>query len=379
VRVGLIIYGSLDIVSGGYLYDRMLVEHLRQQGDEVDIIALSWRDYGRHLSDNLARALRRRLRHASLDVLLQDELNHPSLFWLNRWLRHQVRYPLVTIVHHLRCSEARPAWQNRLYRWVERCYLMTLDGLIFNSQTTAAAVERLIGARQASVVAAPGGDRLQPTLTPAQITARALHPGPLRVLFVGNLIPRKALHTLLTAVARLPHEGWQLEVVGSLTVDAVYVQAIRRQIAQAGLTRQVTLLGTLSDTDLAARLAYSHVLAVPSSYEGFGIVYLEGMGFGLPAVASTAGGASEIITHGLDGFLITPGDTLTLAYYLAELHQNRERLVQVSLAAHGRYQTHPTWAASAARIRQFLQTLVQELCPHPRPIPSLATSLPRRA
>jgi glycosyltransferase involved in cell wall biosynthesis len=379
VRVGLIIYGSLEIVSGGYLYDRMLVEHLRQQGDEVDIIALPWRDYGRHLSDNLARALRRRLRQAPLDVLLQDELNHPSLFWLNRWLRRQVRYPLVTIVHHLRCSEARPAWQNRLYRWVERCYLVTLDGFIFNSETTSAAVERLIGAQRATVVAAPGGDRLQPTLTPVQIAARARHPGPLRVLFVGNLIPRKELHTLLTALARLPHEGWQLEVVGSPTVDPAYVQAIRRQIAHTGLTRQVTLLGTLSDTDLAARLAQNHLLAVPSSYEGFGIVYLEGMGFGLPAVASTAGGASEILTHGHDGFLITPGDTMTLAHYLAELHQHRERLAQLSLAAHERYRTHPTWTTSTARIRQFLQTLVKEPCPHPHPIPSLATSLPRRA
>jgi hypothetical protein len=115
VRIGLIIYGSLDTLTGGYLYDRMLVEHLRRQGDHVDVISLPWRTYGRHLGDNFSLTLHRRLRRATFDALLQDELNHPSLFWLNQRLRRAVRYPIVTIVHLLRCSEPRPAW--RSYGW----------------------------------------------------------------------------------------------------------------------------------------------------------------------------------------------------------------------------------------------------------------------
>jgi Glycosyl transferase 4-like domain len=153
VRIGLIIYGSLDTLTGGYLYDRMLVEHLRCQGDHVDVISLPWRTYGRHLGDNVSPELYRRLRRTPFDVLLQDELNHPSLFWLNQRLRRYVRYPIVTIVHLLRCSEPRPAWQNRLYRWVERRYLVGLDGLVFNSRTTQAAVERLVGSNHPGVVA----------------------------------------------------------------------------------------------------------------------------------------------------------------------------------------------------------------------------------
>ena len=112
MRIGLVIYGSLETVSGGYIYDRMLIEHLRHQGDQVEIISLPWRDYGRHLIDNLSWSLYRRLRCASFDVLLQDELNHPSLLGLNHWLRNRVRYPILAIVHHLRCNEARSAWQN---------------------------------------------------------------------------------------------------------------------------------------------------------------------------------------------------------------------------------------------------------------------------
>ena len=94
MRVGLVVYGSLDTVSGGYLYDRELVAHLRRQGDSVEVFSLSWRSYGRHLTDNVSGSLFRRLAAAGLDVLLQDELNHPSLFWLNRRLR-----PVVVLSH----------------------------------------------------------------------------------------------------------------------------------------------------------------------------------------------------------------------------------------------------------------------------------------
>ena len=359
MRVGLLIYGSLDILTGGFVYDRLLVEHLRSQGDDVEMIALPWRTYGRHLSDNFSPTFFRRLRQTPLDVLLQDELNHPSVVWLNRRLKRHIHYPLVSIVHHMRCSEARPAWQNRLYGWVERHYLATLDGLIFNSQTTRRAVEDTIGGGTVAIVAPPGGDRLQPSLSPEQILARGHQPGPLRVVFVGSLIARKDVHTVLDGLVQLPRDSWQLDVVGSLTIDPVYVESIRRRMRQAGLTSQVRLLGVLSDTDLSTRLAHSHLLAVPSSYEGFGIVYLEGMGFGLPAIASTAGAAGEIIRHGQDGFLITPGDSAALAHHLRELSQDRGRLGQMSLAAQARYAQQPTWENSLERIHSFLHTLVQ--------------------
>ena len=97
-------------------------------------------------------------------------------------------------------------------------------------------------------------------------------------------------------------------MVGSLEIDLPYVRQVRRQIAAAGSGRPGGFTGALDQEELASCLANSQVLAVPSSYEGFGIVYLEGMAFGLPALATTAGGAVEIITSGQDGFLVPPGD-----------------------------------------------------------------------
>jgi glycosyltransferase involved in cell wall biosynthesis len=84
------------------------------------------------------------------------------------------------------------------------------------------------------------------------------------------------------------------------------------------------------------------------------------MGFGLPAIASTAGAAGEIVTHGENGFLVEPGDPLSLAACLELLLQDRPRLAGMGQAALRRFHQHPTWEQSGARIRAFLLSLISQ-------------------
>jgi glycosyltransferase involved in cell wall biosynthesis len=354
MRLGLVIYGSLETISGGYLYDRQLVNHLRRQGDEVEVLTLPWRNYPAHLADNFRPEWIKRLRAARVDLLLQDELNHPSLALANRraWPRDADGPPRVAIVHHLRASEARPAWQNAFYRLIEGHYLRSVQGFIVNSVATRTAVQRLAGISRPALVAYPAGDRFA-ALSPEQIRRRAAGPGPLRLLFVGNLIPRKGLDTLLDALETLG-SGWNLTIVGSPESDRVHAAHIQTRVA-GKLAGRVQILGALEDDALAERYVRSDLLVVPSSYEGFGIVYLEGMAAGLPAIATTAGAAGEIITPGLDGYLIAPGDSAALAGRLRALVADRDLLLKLSLAARRRFAAHPAWEDSLSAIRGFLQ------------------------
>ncbi len=349
MRVGLVIYGSLDTVSGGYLYDRQLVSALRQAGDQVDIISLPARPYAMSLADNWSAEWRRRM-NRGYDVLLQDELNHPSLAWANGRLGRE-RPPIVAIVHHLRSSEARPAWQNQFYRRVESRYLNSVDAFVYNSYTTQQAVERKLNGERPSIVAYPGRDRLSRFMPAEQRSPR--HDEPLRLLFVGNLIPRKGLHVLLAALA-LVAGSWQLRIVGSPIVDPAYVRRLRDVALHLGLAERVIWRGVLEDRALAAEMAAADVLAMPSDYEGFGIVYVEGMGFGLPALATTAGAAGEIISDGVNGFLVPVGDVAALAGRIEALAAERGLLARLSEAALARYAGLPTWAASMETIREFL-------------------------
>lgn len=353
MKIGLVIYGSLETVSGGYLYDRRLVSCLREAGHEVHISSLPWRNYAAHLTDNLRFQSIHSLSPPGLDLLIQDELNHPSLLAANRG-PHPC--PVISLVHHLRSSEKRPAWQNTFYRRVERRYLRSVDGFIFNSETTRRAVTALAGDGVPGLVAPPPTDRFGPPPPEDFVERRAARAGPLRLLFLGNVIPRKGLHTLLAALHLLPPGAAALEVVGSLAADPAYARRMQRRAARLTPPAPVRFHGSLDQAALAGMLGQADLLAVPSSYEGFGIVYLEGMGFGLPAVGAEAGAAGEIITHGVDGFLVPPGDGRALAGALEQLVRDRLLLARMSLAARRRFLAQPAWETTCARMRAFLET-----------------------
>ena len=344
MRVGLALYGSLDERSGGFRYDRKLVEGLRRAGDSVEVVELPWRAYPRGLLDNASPTIRDRLR-VDVDVMVQDELAHPSLVLANR----DLPYPIVSVVHHLRASEPRRL--SPLYRAVERRYLATVDGVVCNSAATRDAVTALGVDPDATVVAPPAGDRFDPAIDDAAIGERA-DERPLRVAFVGNIAPRKGLDTLVEGAARA-EAAVELTVVGR-AVDEGHVADVRRLVRERGLGDRVRFAGRLSDADLGDTLRESHVLAVPSRYEGFGIVYLEGMSFGLPAVASRAGGAAETVADGETGVLVDPDDPDAVARALEGFAADPDRLAEMGRAARRRYERHPSWDESTARVRRLL-------------------------
>jgi len=347
MRIGLVIYGSLDTLSGGYMYDPRLGQYLRAQGDQVEIISLPWRNYGSHLTDNFRFRL-----PSNLDILIEDELNHPSLIFANR---KPHPYPVISLVHHLRSSELRPKWQNNFYRIIEKKYLRSVDGFIFNSQTTKNVITDLIGNDKPEIVAYPPTDRFGDGISDDEIEERSKLKQ-LRILFVGNVIYRKGLHTLLEAVKDIKSKV-RVDVVGGLNSEPKYVKQIQEYIQTNNLSSFVFLHGALNHEPLIEMYKQSHVMIVPSSYEGFGIVYLEGMCFGLPAIGTRAGAAGEIIEHGKTGYLIEPGDSKTLAAHITILEANRSLLTELSINAKRRYATQPKWNETAGQIRNYLQSM----------------------
>lgn len=357
MRIGLVLYGSLESLSGGYLYDRKLVTYLQQRGDQVNIISLPWRNYSAHLQDNYSKTLLTRLAKCPIDVLIQDELNHASLFRINRKLRKRTRYPILSIVHHLRTNEKHKVWKVPLYRFIERRYLQSVDGFIYNSATTRQSVIELVKEERPGVIAYPSGSHIQPTVSPLEVEQRARQKGPLKLLFLGNVIARKGLHNLLSALAQSPVEQFSLTIIGRLDVDLRYTRKVQNQVVRMDLGNRVCFTGRLDNRSLNTYLRTSHMLVIPSTYEGFGIAYLEGMGFGLPGIGTTAGGAGEVITHGENGFLVNSDDPQMLAEALQSLYHNRTQLIAMSHAAMRRYAAHPTWETSFSKVYDFIHEM----------------------
>lgn len=136
--------------------------------------------------------------------------------------------------------------------------------------------------------------------------ALGAHDDELLVLSVGRLAREKKLERLAAAARRVP--GIHVAVVG----DGPDKALIEKVFDGAS----VTFTGTLRGADLAAAYASADVFAFPSDTETFGNVVLEAMASGLPVIATTRGGQTDLVAHDANGFLFEPDDTQALASYL---------------------------------------------------------------
>lgn len=155
-------------------------------------------------------------------------------------------------------------------------------------------------------------------------SVQAEFPGEMLVGTVARLTEQKDLETLIRAFARLVDSyDAHLAIVGRGDQRA----RLEQLAASAGIADDVTLTGFREDI---ARLMHAFdVFALPSRWEGFGIVFLEAMAAGTPIVASNTSAIPEIVADGETGFLCPPGDVDALANAIARLlcdAPERERL-----------------------------------------------------
>jgi glycosyltransferase involved in cell wall biosynthesis len=359
MRIAFVVYGSLDEISGGFIYDRALVGALRSLGHEVDVFGLRWHGYFHAVARAFVVGHPQRRPTAAgdgvaiYDAVIQDELVHPSVFRSNRnadaWPRGRA---LLALVHNLRSRQPGEALAGLKAR-VERRYLGTVDGLICVCAGTLADARALAGNGRPASVVHPGRDHVTPDVDDDLIDERSRAPGPLRVLYAAAVRREKGLHRLLDALARAPGLAFTLDVVGRLAWPR-YARAIRRQVAGLGFEAQVRFHGERTGAELCALFRRSHVLALPSDREAYSLSCLEALGFGLPVLAPSAGGMGEMIASDREGFLLDPDDGEAWARALRALGEDRALLRAMAGAALARYRAHSTWREAAGAAAAFI-------------------------
>jgi len=160
-----------------------------------------------------------------------------------------------------------------------------------------------------------------------------------RILSVGMLKRRKGFHTLIGAIGLLKDQGFLVksDIVGSKD-DREYVTGLESMILDAGLAKQITLHGRVSDTELHEFYDTTDLFVLPAehsgtAFEGLGLVYLEALSHGIPVIGSHDSGAEDVIYHGDNGLLIEPGNAEALADAIRLLFEDPKKWKAMSGAA----------------------------------------------
>ncbi len=182
-------------------------------------------------------------------------------------------------------------------------------------------------------------------------------PGPsgreLRILFVGRPEERKGLPVLLAAFGALAEHGaCRLTVIGAEREDVL------RYLADPELLRSIDLRGRVSGEELWTELHRADVLCAPSlSGESFGMVLTEAFAAGTPVIASNIAGYSDVVTDGVDGLLVPPGDPQRLAEELQRAQHEPARLREMGEAARRSAQRY-AWPRVADQVTEVYERAI---------------------
>src|SRR5712671_4139755 len=291
-----IVPGRLDQITGGYLFDRHVVEGLRARGRAVRVIELTG-DRPKANATVLAGV-------ADGTETVVDGL---ALANLGEVVAAQARrLPVVAVVHGPLAQEIglAPAEAKRAAQ-LEAALLLRLRGVLCPSRRTAAAVESYGVSRDRIAIVPPGTAKPNKHLRPRR--------GPIRALLcVANLVPRKGHRVLVEALARLHALDWNLLCIGSLERDPPTARSVRQMISAAGLGRRITLAGERPSQAVAHAYRAADAFVLPSFHEGYGMAYAEAMAHGLPVIGTVAGAIPETVPPAA-GLLVPPGDPAALA------------------------------------------------------------------
>jgi glycosyltransferase involved in cell wall biosynthesis len=223
---------------------------------------------------------------------------------LGDWLSSRLRIPNVLSVHggdlfdpSKKSSPHRHAF---LRRAVARL-LRKADSVVAQSRDTARNVEQIYGVERRVELIPLGIDR--PPRNVRAVRADFDIPENAFVLVTaGRVVPRKATTQLVETLAALPDVF--LVVIG----DGPEAEAVKRRAAELGVADRLRMLGYVSDEVKYAALATSDVFVSTAQHEGFGLVFLEAMAFGLPVVCYNRGGQTDFLSTPGTGFVIQLND-----------------------------------------------------------------------
>lgn len=241
----------------------------------------------------------------------------------------------------------------QLMRWLERVVVRTATHVIVPSRYLAGIVSGWgIPKERLSVIyngvsVSDVGDR--------DIIRGVLHFTGKLIISVGRLVPWKGFEALIATFAQLRKKDPELALF--IVGDGPGLDKLEQNATEHGVTDNVIFAGAVNHEALLRYLKAADIFVLNTAYEGFSHLLLETMAVGTPIVTTMVGGNPEIIDDGVNGYLVTPGDTDQLGKRITKLLSDRAVYTRISQEALKKVGTF-----TDAKVLAETSALLKKLC-----------------
>lgn len=327
-KIGLVHPPLESFPSGGNVYDEKLLEYAGRCG--FPLVSLPWRDAA--------------LRCGNWDVLVWDSL------FLDQVARIAGER-IALLLHYLPSLDPALDLHGReALQAVEHGAVAQADFVIATGRTVADAVTARSPGKPV-FLCEPGVGEAFSRNRPGRAEQAV------QILTVAHLLPAKGHRQLLEILRRLRHLHWHWQVAGDCARSAETARHLRELAAQAGLSGRITFHGALQQEAVAALMANSDLLVLPSTFEAYGMAVAEAAAAGLPVLCNRVGAAEQLIQHGVTGFLASAGDWDSFGGYLQVLLQ--DAALRAALRDNLRHAAVRGWDQTFADFRAACATMLR--------------------
>jgi glycosyltransferase involved in cell wall biosynthesis len=345
-RFAFAVPGDLATPTGGYGYDRRIIQELRRLGWQVDVL-----DIGNGFPfPSLAQ------RASALAILSGVPAGCPIVIdglafgALPEAGALRPRTPLISLVHQpLALESGLDVAQVDAFRNSERAALAATARVVVTSEATARIVIADYGVPPQRIsVVRPGNDPVP--------QARGSGDCLVRLLSVGSVVPGKGYDLLIAALATLTDMPWRLTIAGDRTRNPAAAAQLDADIEAYGLGNRVAVLGAVPPERIIELYLASDIFVLASRFEGYGMALAEAIAHGLPVVSTMAGAIPDTVPAGT-GLLVPPNDAAALAQALRRLIGDPAEQQQLASNARAAAAQLPSWQDSARLFAGAIETV----------------------
>lgn len=314
MQLHFLIPGDINTLTGGYIYNKRMVNGLLNKGHQVEVHSLM-NDFPFPSPESKKKCAETLFAIPKGDFIIIDSIVFGAIPDLLKKIKRF--HPIIALIH-------LPLSMGTGYSADQRSRLLILENEAFEYAdliiVTSAFTRNLLiemGINPSRLVTIiPGAEAL--------LHKQKYCPIPRKFITVSNYTPNKGYLLLINALSELKHLKWTLDCYGNPEFDPEYFKELSDLITHNNLTEKIFLHTAVSGKELSEAYVNSDLLIHPSEFETYGMVLTEALSHGIPVVASLCGAISQTLQSSM-GVFFEVNDQISLQNTIKIVLQDETR------------------------------------------------------